>query len=133
MNKHQEQQLGSAMARQAKKDGHAAALPKGDNKPTRREIALCDARNAKIVLDVILSDAPNALTTTGIQKRLSEMPGKNISYDRMLRALKQLKALGKIHSEIRANLKYYEIPFKPSGDAETNTATPFFETARANR
>ncbi len=133
MDKHQEQLLGSALAKQAKKDGHVAGLPKGDNKPTRREIALRDARNAKIVLDVILAEAPNALTTTGIQKRLDRRAGRTLSYDRILRALKQLKALGKIQSESRAHVEYYEIPFRPLGDAETNTATPFFETARATR
>ena len=120
------------MARQAKKDGHVAGLPKGDNKPTRREIALRDARNAKIVFDII-QNAPVSVTTSGIQRLMAMRPGENLSYDRILRALKQLKALGKIHSEHRAHVEYYEIPFRPLGDTEANTATSFFETTRASR
>lgn len=127
-----EYRLGQAMAKQAKKDGHVAALPKGDNKPTRREIALRDARNAKVVLDVI-STSPNALTTTGVQKRLEGLRGGSLSYDRILRALKQLKDLGKINSEVRAGVLYHECPFKPLSYSVTNEPIPFFEPSRAKR
>ncbi len=132
MTEEQEHLLGRAMAKQAKKDGHVRLLPKGDNKPSRREIALKDARNAKIVLDVILA-APNALTTTGIQSVISTQRGKNLSYDQILRALKQLKDLGKISTETRAHIEYYERPFKPFTYAVTEEPIPFFEPSRTKR
>ena len=132
MDKHQEHLLGRAMAKQAKKDGHVPLLPKGDNKPTRREVAQKDARNAKVVLDVIAA-APTALTTAGIQKQLLKISRRNVSYQRILRALKQLKALGKIQSEYRAYVEYHELTLR-SCDATALSPAPIpFETVRINR
>mgnify|MGYP005988443057 CR=1 FL=1 len=129
MTEDQEHLLGLAMAKLAKKDGHVASLPKGDNKRSRREIALKDARYAKRVYDIIRA-APKAIRTTDIQHRLAYRPGGTIPHDGVVRALKQLKDLGKINSGARAGVVYHEIPFKTP---ELGISTPTQTTHETTR